>query len=80
MGVLKTTLMYFFRDWNDCKECKIIAIGNYDEHHNFGVNAGKVWKLNIKSNKSVYSVPISFIISVRILDFVSVKTGIYACT
>ncbi|KAH3874284.1 alpha-1,6-mannosyl-glycoprotein 2-beta-N-acetylglucosaminyltransferase-like isoform X2 [Dreissena polymorpha] len=34
------------KDWNDCKECKIIAIGNYDEHHNFGVNAGKVEVVN----------------------------------
>ncbi|XP_052263408.1 alpha-1,6-mannosyl-glycoprotein 2-beta-N-acetylglucosaminyltransferase-like [Dreissena polymorpha] len=39
------------KDWKDCKECKIIALGRYDEHHNFRVNADKVEVANWESSR-----------------------------
>ncbi|XP_052771570.1 alpha-1,6-mannosyl-glycoprotein 2-beta-N-acetylglucosaminyltransferase-like isoform X2 [Mya arenaria] len=41
--------------WNlrkkDCKECKILAAGNYDKNQNYGANAGKVEVANWISSR-----------------------------
>lgn len=37
--------VYIFCGWfvfRDCKDCKMLAAGNYDKSQNYGVNAGKV--------------------------------------
>lgn len=38
-------IVYIFCGWfvfRDCKDCKMLAAGNYDKSQNYGVNAGKV--------------------------------------
>ena len=36
----------------DCKECKILAAGNYDKNQNYGANAGKVMQNNSLMEKA----------------------------